>query len=99
MTYDALKTRVSELEVINNLYRETNSQLQQSDENARRSQQESETRLRHLLEQSQARENSFKRRVEELEREIADMKDAEPRAKRQRLSDRSELPDPPTFTP
>lgn len=98
MTYDALKTRVSELEVINNLYRETNSQLQQTDDNTRRLQQESETRLRHLLEQSQAREMALKRRIEDLESEIAGLRD-EPRTKRQRLSDGSEYPDQQTFTP
>lgn len=82
MSYDALKTRVSELEVINNLYRETNADLQQRNENARL-----------LLDQSQAREVALKRRVDQLEREIAELRDPEPRSKRQRLSDSSDYPD------
>lgn len=103
LTYEGLKTRVSELEVINNLYLERVSQLEQNDVNARRSealQQNSETRLRSLLKQSQDRENSLKRQIELLEREVADLKDMESHTKRQRLSDESQYPDPPEgFTP
>lgn len=104
-TYDGLlqfnttlKTRVSELEVINDLFRGRVNELEQSDANARRAetmQQESETQLRQLLEQTQARENELKRQVEELEREVADLRGPEPRAKRQRVSNDSEYPDPP----
>ncbi|MCJ1268505.1 hypothetical protein MMC22_008393 [Lobaria immixta] len=104
-TYDGLlqfnttlKTRVSELEVINDLFRGRVNELEQSDANARRAeamQQESESQLRQLLEQTQARENELKRQVEELEREVADLRGPEPRAKRQRVSDDSEYPDPP----
>lgn len=105
LTYDGLlqanttlKTRVSELEVINDLFRGRVDELEQSDANARRTaamQQDSENRFHQLLEQSQARENELKRQMEELEREVADLREPEPRAKRQRMSDGSEYPDPP----
>lgn len=104
-TYDGLlqsnttlKTRVSELEVINDLFRGRVHELEQSDAEARRTatmQRDSENQLHQLLEQSQARENELKRQVEELDREVADLRGPEPRAKRQRVSDDSEYPDPP----
>ena len=104
-TYDALlqstttlKTRVSELEVINDLFKGRVAQLEQSDANARRTetmQRDSESNLRQLLEQSQARENELKRQVDELEREVIDLRGLQPRAKRQRVLDDSEYPDPP----
>ncbi len=99
-TYDGLlqsatvlKTRVSELEVINDLFRGRVAQLEQLDINARRNemmQRDSETKLRQLLEQAQIRENELKRRVDELEREATERRGSEPIAKRQRVSDPSE---------
>ena len=51
---------------------------------------------RQLLEQSQQRENDLKRQVEELEQEIHELREgSEPRAKRPRIEDASEYPDPP----
>lgn len=104
-TYDGLlqstttlKTRVSELEVINDLFRGRVTQLEQSDANARRAelmQRDSETKLRQLLDQSQAREHELRRQLDELEREVMDLRGLQPRAKRQRLSDESEYPEPP----
>ncbi|KAI4133904.1 MAG: hypothetical protein LQ347_001976 [Umbilicaria vellea] len=85
-----LKTRVSELEVINDLFRGRVAQLEQADENTRQDeavQRNAHLQLRQALEQSQQREDSLKRRVDELERQVADSRDSEPRPKRQRLSD------------
>ncbi|KAA6410014.1 MAG: GATA transcription factor [Lasallia pustulata] len=85
-----LKTRVSELEVINDLFRGRVAQLEQADENTRQDeavQRNAHLQLRQALEQSQQREDSLKRRVDELERQVADLRDSEPRTKRQRLSD------------
>ena len=93
-----LKTRVSELEVINDLFRGRVAQLEQSDANARRTeivQRDLENQLRQLLEQSQAREIELKRQIKELEREVAGSREPEPGAKRQRLSGDCEYPDPP----
>ena len=93
-----LKTRVSELEVINDLFRGRVNELEQSNAHSRRTgaiQRDSETQLRQLLEQSQARENELKRQVEELERDVADLRGPEPGAKRQRMLDGPEYPDLP----
>lgn len=84
--------------MINDLFRGRVDELEQSDANARQTaamQHDSENRFHQLLEQSQARENELKRQMEELEREVADLRGSEPRAKRQRVSDGSEYPDPP----
>ena len=80
-TNNSLKTRVNELEVINNLFRDEVAQLNMT---------------RQLLEQSQQRENDLKRQVEELEHELDELREgSEPRAKRPRISETSEYPDPP----
>ena len=57
-------------------------------------QQASEDQLRQLLEQANRRETDLKRHVEELEREIMELREGEPQAKRQRVSGSSEYPDP-----
>lgn len=78
---NSLKTRVNELEVINDLFRGEVSQLNMT---------------RQLLEQSQQRENDLKHQVEELEQEIHELREgSEPRAKRPRIEEASEYPDPP----
>ena len=59
----ALKTRVSELEVINDLFRGRVAELEASEAAAR----ENEARTRAELEQCAVREQYLKRRVEELE--------------------------------
>ncbi len=94
ITYDhlyqentALKTRVSELEVINILYK---GQVGEQDQKAT----ESDQQLRQLLEEAQGRENLLKQQVKELEQEISEMRGSEPAGKRQRLLDGSEYPDP-----
>ncbi|KAL8940627.1 MAG: hypothetical protein Q9216_002706 [Gyalolechia sp. 2 TL-2023] len=83
----ALKTRVSELEVINILYK---GQVGEQDQKA----SESEQQLRQLLEEAQRRENDLKQQVKELEQENIELKGDEPVAKRQRVTDVSEYPDP-----
>ncbi|KAL2872833.1 putative GATA transcription factor (AreB) [Aspergillus lucknowensis] len=96
----SLKTRVSELELINGLFRGRVAELEQSDATARRSEmivRDSEVRLRRSLDESQRREEDLKRRIAELERQVADQPNGskqptqesplEPLAKRMRLSD------------
>jgi len=94
-----LKIRVSELEVINDLFRGTVVQLEQSEAHARRTenmQQGSQNQLRQLLDESRRREDDLKRRVEDLEREVSELRDSpEPSAKRPRLSETNEYPEPP----
>ena len=90
-TYEALqrsettlKTRVSELEVINDLFR---GRVQQLENEA--------AQLRHALDQERERMEPLKRRNEELERELSEYKDdSNSPPKRQRLSE-PEYPDPP----
>ncbi|KAL8826348.1 MAG: hypothetical protein Q9170_007437 [Blastenia crenularia] len=83
----ALKTRVSELEVINILYK---GQVGEQDQKATESGQQ----LRQLLEEAQRRENDLRQQVKELEQENIDLRGGEPAPKRQRASDMSEYPDP-----
>ncbi|KAJ9212872.1 transcriptional regulator family: GATA type zinc finger [Paecilomyces variotii] len=69
----SLKTRVSELEVINELFRGRVAELEQSDATARRSEmivRDSEVRLRQSLEDAQRREDDLKRRISELEHQL-----------------------------
>ncbi|KAL8912629.1 MAG: hypothetical protein Q9172_007468 [Xanthocarpia lactea] len=88
----ALKTRVSELEVINILYK---GQVGEQDQKAT----ESDQQLRQLLEEAQRRENDLQQQVKELEQEISELRGGEPATKRQRLSDGSQYPDPSEPSP
>ncbi|KAL6719883.1 GATA zinc finger protein 3 [Lecanora helva] len=92
-----LKTRVSELEVINDLYRGTVNQYEQGSAPQAEMvpRESSESQLRHLLEQSQRRERDLKQKVEELEHEIADLRGDQPPSKKARLSNEPEYPEPP----
>lgn len=87
----SLKTRVSELEVINELFRGRVTQLEQDEANARRGEEmrrDSERVLRQHLEESQRRENQLKRRLDDLEREVSEMREASgPRNKKMRVAD------------
>jgi GATA-binding protein len=89
----SLKTRVSELEVINELFKGRVSELEQSDANSRRAEmlvRESENRLRRTLEETYRREEDLKRRVEELEKELREKErdgDEGHRGKRMKLGD------------
>lgn len=96
MTYDglaaqntSLKTRVSELEVINDLFRGRVAELEHSEQDARRNEmaaRDSENHLRTDLEEAHAREAELKRRLEELETELAEYRDGR-QHKKMRLSD------------
>ena len=91
-----LKTRVSELEVINDLYKGTVNQYEQGGApQAEMVPRDSESQLRQSLDQALRREDDLKRQVEELEREVADLRGEQPPAKRSRISDSSEYPEPP----
>jgi GATA-binding protein len=96
---------VSELELINGLFRGRVAELEQSDATARRSEmivRDSEVRLRRSLDEAQRREDDLKRRISELERQVANQANGgnypnqenplEPLAKRMRLSDVVEQP-------
>lgn len=72
----ALKTRVSEMELINDLFRNRVSELEQSEQSARLT----ESSLRQELEEVRQREADLKRRIEEIEEES-------PRHKRMKMSD------------
>lgn len=86
-----LKTRVSELEVINDLFRGRVAELEQSEQAARRNAElarDAADRYRADFEDSMAREKDLKRRVEQLEAELdAYRNQAPPPSKRARLSD------------
>lgn len=75
----ALKTRVSELELVNDLFRGRVTELESSEQAAR----ERESQIRTELEEVKQREADLKRRLEELEAEGAEG----PRHKKMRLSD------------
>jgi GATA-binding protein len=86
------KTRISELEFVNDLFKGRVDQLEADIHRAEILQRESDTQLRFVYEQSQARENTLKREIEDLKREISNLKDTQPPNKRQRLSDDSLAP-------
>lgn len=90
-----LKTRVSELEVINELYRSTLAQYQQGQPAppAEMNSHSGESQLRQLLQDSQRREEELKKRVDELENEIIELRGDQPPSKKQRVS---EYPEPPS---
>lgn len=79
----AYKTRVSELEVINELFRGRVTELEQDASNAKRG----VDHLQRQLEESQRRENQLKRRLDDYEEQQADGGDGAPRAKKIRVSD------------
>lgn len=92
----SLRTRVKELEMINDLYRGTVTQYEQHNApQAEMLPRDSEGQLRQSLDQALQREADLKRQVEDLERELADLKGEQSRAKRTRLSDGPEYPEPP----
>lgn len=88
-TNTALKTRVSELEVINDLFRGRVAELEQSEREAKHNEmfaKGSEGRLRFELDEAHMRESDLKRRLDELEAELAEYKDGH-RQKKMRVSD------------
>jgi GATA-binding protein len=81
----ALKTRVSELEVINELFRGRVGELESNEQEARQA-KDNESRYIAELGEFAAREMDLKRRIEELESEVAEYREG-PRQKKMRLSD------------
>ena len=92
-----LKTRVSELEVVNDLYRGHVSQYSQGQAAAPQAEmipRDAESQLRVALLQAEQREVDLKRRVDILQQRIADL-EGEPPAKRARQSDDLDKAEPP----
>ncbi|KAK7531219.1 GATA transcription factor [Phyllosticta citricarpa] len=93
MSYDGhttLRTRVSELEVINDLFRGRVAELEQSEQRARQDEsmaRENEKQMREQLDEAHAREIELKRRIEELENKLGEYESEGPRQKKMRLSD------------
>lgn len=85
----SLKTRVSELEVINDLFRGRVSELEQSEQEARRQEslaREASERYKSDLETALAREADLKRRLDDAEAELQTYRAQEQPQKRARLS-------------
>jgi len=84
-----LKTRVAELELVNDLFRGRVGELENSEANARRSEisrREVESHLRYSLEAANKREDELKRKLDDAERELSDLRGDPPR-KKVRVSD------------
>ncbi|KAL2352508.1 GATA type zinc finger protein Asd4 [Cryomyces antarcticus] len=84
-----LKTRVSELEVINDLFRGRVTELEQSEQDARHSEmvaREAESRMKFDLDGALQREADLKRRLEDAEAELSEYREG-PRHKRMRFED------------
>ncbi len=91
-----LKTRVSELEVVNDLYRGHVSQYPHGQAAAPQVEmipRDAESQLRAALLQAEQREVDLKRRVDTLQQKIADL-EGEPPAKRARKSDENNHSEP-----
>ena len=92
LSYDALaaqntslRTRVNELELVNNLFRDRVNELEASEQQARADAQgsrETEAQLRAELEDTRQREVELKRRLDEIESD-----EEGPRHKKIRMSD------------
>ena len=95
----ALKTRVSELEVVNDIYRGHVNQYSQGQAaaapQAEMMPRDTETELRAALLQAERREGNLKRQVEDLQHRLAELESEQPPAKRARTSDETEYPEPP----
>ena len=79
--------------MINGLFKGRVHELEQNDQRAI----EMHNQLTQALDQAHFRENDLKRRLDEAEREIADLRelDSHPHVKRVRMPEVSEYPDPP----
>ncbi|KAL0637264.1 GATA zinc finger protein 3 [Maublancomyces gigas] len=87
-----LKTRVAELELVNDLFRSRVNELEQSEANARQKEitgREVEAQLRVYLTDSAKREEDLKRKLDETEREINELRGDHQR-KKVRVSDLTE---------
>ncbi|POS86028.1 hypothetical protein EPUL_002824 [Erysiphe pulchra] len=86
----SLKTRVSELEVINELFRGRVAQLEQDENMARRGEQinrDINEDLTRKLEESQRRENQLKHRLDDVEQGLIQAREGTPRVRKIRVSD------------
>ncbi|KAG8528530.1 uncharacterized protein KY384_007448 [Bacidia gigantensis] len=94
------RTRISELEVINGLYQSFQKDSQQTPPQAPRAemiaQAAEEGTIRQEFELAKQREQELQDRVEELEREVAELRGEERPAKRARHESTTEYPEPPT---
>lgn len=74
----ALQTRVKELELVNDMYQSRVHQLETSEENFKRTtigNREVEARLRQCIDEGIKREENLKRKIEDLENELMEIKD------------------------
>jgi GATA-binding protein len=95
-TNNSYKTRINELEVINNLFQDRVHQLEDNARNAERMQNQ----YRDALARSEERENLLKRRVADLEREASEpSEEGGISRKRSRLSEVSSYPEPAAPVP
>lgn len=90
------RTRISELEFVNDLFKGRVEQLEADTHRAEIQQRESDTQLRFVYEKSQSNESLLKQEIEDLKREIEGLKyeleglkNSQPHTKRPRLSDDS----------
>ncbi|KAF8457619.1 hypothetical protein BDZ91DRAFT_666481 [Kalaharituber pfeilii] len=86
---NSLMTRVKELELVNDMFRTRVHQLETSEANLRRAaitSREIETQLRQCIEDCNRREEKLKRRIEEMENELVELRDPAQR-KKLRVSD------------
>jgi len=86
---NTLVTRVKELELVNDMFRARVHQLETSEANLKRTtiaNREVETQLRQCIEECNKREDTLKRKVEDLEAELVEIKDPLAR-KKLRVSD------------
>lgn len=85
-----LKTRVAELELVNDLFRGRVGELENSEATTRRTEvgrKEAEAHLRHALDAATRRGDELKRKVDDMEREIAELRGESPTRKKVRVSD------------
>lgn len=88
-TNNTLMTRVKELELVNDMFRSRVQQLETSEANLKRtmiSNREIEAQLRQCIEDCNKREDTLKRKIEDLESELIEIKDPLAR-KKLRVSD------------
>jgi len=82
-----LKTRVAELELVNDLFRGRVGELESSEANARRAEVGCKEHLRQALDVANKRGDELKRKVDDMEREIAELRGENLTRKKVRVSD------------
>ncbi|EPS36550.1 hypothetical protein H072_9891 [Dactylellina haptotyla CBS 200.50] len=95
-----LKTRVSELELVNDLFRGRVGELESSEANSRRSEitrREIDAQLRINIDEGLRREDDLKRKIRDLESELMDMREQDAhQRKKMRVSDLVSIEDAAT---